>query len=85
MDLIYEGITTMSQLVANDGGGLMVRMDLIYEGITTQRPGQVFFYPYYVRMDLIYEGITTGDNLVIILVHLGQNGPDLRRDYDDLN
>ena len=35
-----------------------------------------------VRMDLIYEGITTKDVMSFPMPVYGQNGPDLRRDYD---
>ena len=35
-------------------------------------------------MDLIYEGITTSESLLSFLPPFSsQNGPDLRRDYDD--
>ena len=35
-------------------------------------------------MDLIYEGITTLSDTHFLLYPMRQNGPDLRRDYDDL-
>ena len=57
-------------------------MDLIYEGITTNNPLTLPMVAI-VRMDLIYEGITTEFFLLILqTIRAGQNGPDLRRDYD---
>ena len=57
-------------------------MDLIYEGITTGHRRSVRPRPALVRMDLIYEGITTSVAVAIHGGYYGQNGPDLRRDYD---
>ena len=39
-------------------------------------------YTVCVRMDLIYEGITTGSVNLMKITLSRQNGPDLRRDYD---
>ena len=79
MDLIYEGITTLTcrlfVLVPH------VRMDLIYEGITTSSK-YLSIFAMAVRMDLIYEGITTHWGCRCEPGSHRQNGPDLRRDYD---
>ena len=57
-------------------------MDLIYEGITTSGGFANRSVPL-VRMDLIYEGITTQASPLLSGGFASQNGPDLRRDYDD--
>ena len=57
-------------------------MDLIYEGITTMEGYTGFTSLEIVRMDLIYEGITTNCGWPYIPTLGRQNGPDLRRDYD---
>ena len=82
MDLSYEGITTLA--VSLSIPLITVRMDLIYEGITTRSiPLSCLFLLTWSEWTWFTKGLrlidTTRYKLFLVC---GQNGPDLRRDYD---